>query len=97
MLVSLCNTLYKLVAKILSNRMKPTVPFLMYDNQYAFVQDRNISKNILLAQEIIHFMQKASSKRGLLMVKVDIERAYDRIRWDFCYMYSIILVFMLDL
>ncbi|XP_038983667.1 uncharacterized protein LOC120111180 [Phoenix dactylifera] len=44
---------------------------------------RSISDNILLAQEMMGDLQRASRRRCLMAVKLDMERAYDRIRWDF--------------
>ncbi|XP_038973123.1 uncharacterized protein LOC120105099 [Phoenix dactylifera] len=48
-----------------------------------FVGGRSISDNILLAQEMMGDLQRASRRRCLMAVKLDMERAYDRIRWDF--------------
>lgn len=39
--------------------------------------------NALIAQEIIHHIHKSKSNQGLLAAKLDLEKAYDRVDWDF--------------
>ncbi|XP_038972041.1 uncharacterized protein LOC120104629 [Phoenix dactylifera] len=81
--ISLCTSLYKVVAKIMVGRMRALLPSLISMEQGAFVGGRSISDNILLAQEMMGDLQRASRRRCLMAVKLDMERAYDRIRWDF--------------
>lgn len=82
--ISLCNTLYKIVVKIMVNRLKPLLPKLIAQEQGAFVEGRSILENVLLAQELLHSIERASVANGGMVVKVDMERAYyDRLRWDY--------------
>ncbi|XP_038982920.1 uncharacterized protein LOC120110939 [Phoenix dactylifera] len=81
--ISLCTTLYKVVAKIMVGRMKPLLPGIISHEQGAFVAGRNISHNILLAQEMMWDLLRASKRRSLMAIKLDMERAYDRIKWSF--------------
>lgn len=82
--ISLCNVLYKIVAKALANRMKLVLPKLIAENQSAFVKGRAITDNVIVAFEALHFMkQKTRGKVGDVALKIDISKAYDRIDWGF--------------
>ena len=82
--ISLCNILYKLVSKVIANRLKRTLPNLISDSQSAFQSDKAISNNILVAFETLHHMkiQKAKSSR-FMALKLDMSKVYDRVEWSF--------------
>ena len=82
--ISLCNILYKLVSKVIANKLKRILPNLISDSQSAFQSDKAISNNILVAFETLHHMkiQKAKSSR-FMALKLDMSKAYDRVEWSF--------------
>lgn len=81
--ISLCSVLYKLVTKVLANRLKFLLPDLIATTQSSFVPKRQITDNIILVQEVIHSMHKKRTGKGIMMLKLDLEKAYDRLNWDF--------------
>ena len=82
--ISLCNVTYKIIFKIMVNRVKPLMDKLISPYQNAFIQDRNILDNILIAHEIIDtFKKKKGRKKGYGALKVDMCKAYDRVSWIF--------------
>jgi hypothetical protein len=82
--VSLCNVLYKIISKVLTNRLKAIFPDIISPTQSAFVPGRMITDNVLLAYEITHLMHKNKGGHdGLVMIKLDMSKAYDRVEWDF--------------
>ncbi|GKB29669.1 hypothetical protein Tco_0869070 [Tanacetum coccineum] len=81
-LISCCNVLFKCISKIIANRIKESLKALVSPNQSAFVSGRSNSDNILLTQELMH---NYHLDRGSLRCafKVDIQKAYDKVDWDF--------------
>ena len=77
--ISLCNTLYKLVTKILVNRLTPLIPDWISSNQNSFIKGRGPDINLVVASEILHSMHKKKGKWGWFALKIDLEKAYDRV------------------
>ncbi|XP_058760595.1 uncharacterized protein LOC131633933 [Vicia villosa] len=83
-LITLCNVLYKVIAKVLANRLKKVLFKCISDNQSAFVSGRSILDNAMAAIEVVHHMKtKTKGKIGEIALKLDISKAYDKIDWDY--------------
>ncbi|XP_062014434.1 uncharacterized protein LOC133730954 [Rosa rugosa] len=82
--IALCNFSYKILTKILVNRLKTFMPCLITENQSAFVSDRQIQDNIIVAHEIFHHLKLSKSGDNYAFgLKLDMNKAYDRIEWNF--------------
>ncbi|XP_074278012.1 uncharacterized protein LOC141601617 [Silene latifolia] len=81
--ISLCNVVYKLVSKVLANRLKVFLGDVVSENQSAFTPGRQITDNTLIAFEIFHHMKNSRSREGHMAIKLDMAKAYDRIEWTF--------------
>ena len=77
--ISLCNTVYKMVTKIIVARLRPFLDKLISPLQAAFVPGRKGINNVIIAQEIIHSLGKKKGKTGYMSLKIDLEKAYDKL------------------
>lgn len=62
----------------MTNRMKPIIREIIGGEQSSFVPGRQITDNVLTYQEVIHSMRKKTRKKGIMLLKIDLEKAYDR-------------------
>ncbi|KAI0488678.1 hypothetical protein KFK09_028517 [Dendrobium nobile] len=82
--ISLCNVIYKIIAKIIANRMKEVLPFIIHPSQGGFIHKRIITDNILLAAELLgNFNHKGKEK--YFCGKFDINKAFDTVSREFLY------------
>ncbi|KAL4271913.1 hypothetical protein GQ457_13G011540 [Hibiscus cannabinus] len=81
--ISLCSVIYKLITNVIVRRLKRVMQDIILPNQTGFIADRPITEKIILNQEIVHSMKSKKTKQGWMAIKVDLEKAFDRLRWDF--------------
>lgn len=82
--VSLCNVIYKVVAKCLVNRLRPLLQEIISETQSAFVPGRMITDNALVAFECFHSIHKCTREsQDFCALKLDLSKAYDRVDWGF--------------
>jgi hypothetical protein len=78
--ISLCNSTYKCVAKIIANRLQILLPKIISPSQGAFVKGRSIHDNIGLVHELIQHID-GGHRGGNIIVSLDTMKAFDRISW----------------
>ncbi|KAL0440361.1 UNVERIFIED_CONTAM: hypothetical protein Slati_2519100 [Sesamum latifolium] len=82
--ISLCNVVYKLASKEIANSMKPFLDTLISQSQSAFIPSRSILDNVLVAYEVNHYLShKYQDNSGHIALKLDLNKAYDRVEWHF--------------
>ncbi|KAK9277915.1 hypothetical protein L1049_027472 [Liquidambar formosana] len=81
--ISLCDVSMKIISKILVSKLRPFLSSIVAPAQSSFIPGRLTSDNILITQEAIYTMKKKEGRSGLMVIKVDLAKAYDQISWDF--------------
>lgn len=73
----------KIITKVIVNWLKPIKVKFTGDMQSSFVMGRQAPDNIFLAQKVMHSMKNKKGKQGFMTIKIDLEKAYDRIERGF--------------
>lgn len=80
--IALCNVIYKPLSTVLTNHIKPLLGSRINQEQFAFIPRRCIHDNITIAQELTHSMYNSHSKKPLVMMKIDLQKAFDSLSWS---------------
>ncbi|PKU67715.1 Putative ribonuclease H protein [Dendrobium catenatum] len=80
--IALCNVVYKIIAKVITVRLKPVMNFIVKDNQAGFLKSRVSTDNILLASDILYHSGKRG-KGNIFCAKLDIKKAFDSVSREF--------------
>ena len=79
--ISLLNVDYKIGSKALANRLQLILPSILNNDQTCSVPGRSIFENLMLARDSIDYCQE--KELPLALIKIDQEKAFDRVNWDF--------------
>eukprot|EP00253_Pinus_taeda_P010040 PITA_10040 len=91
-LIALCNVVYKIISKVVANRLKPLLPTLVSTEQSGYVEGRKILDNIIQAHEVVHSLTN-NNKAGMIM-QLDVAKAYDKLNWT--YIRKVLTTFRFD-
>jgi hypothetical protein len=87
--ISLCNVIYKLLTRVIAQRLKLILPFIISHEQSGYVEGCQILDSVILAHKVIHSLQSTDIP-GMLL-KLDLSNAFDKLSWQ--YMCSTLLAF----
>lgn len=80
--ISCCNVIYKVILKILAERITNVLQSIISPTQSAFLGGRNMADNIYLMQEVLRqYGQKGISLRCI--ITIDFRKAFDYVQWSF--------------
>ena len=79
--IALINVIFKFVAKAYAIRLSPIAHRTISKTQSAFIKGRQLHEGVVSLQEIIH--ETKSKKLRRVFLKLDFEKAYDRVNWGF--------------
>ena len=65
------------------SRLRPIMGNLVSPFQAAFVPSRRGLDNVVITQELIHSTHRKKGRLGQLILKLDLEKAYDHLEWGF--------------
>jgi hypothetical protein len=81
--ISLLNTDYKIIGKILATRLQQVLPTIIHDDQSGYLKGRFIGQNIRILEDIT-FFTKQKQLPGVLL-SIDFEKAFDSLNWNFLF------------
>lgn len=79
--ISLCNVIYKIISKLIADRLKKCLGDVISKEQSGFVEGCQILDGVVIAMETIH--SKETSKEKAMFIKLDMAKAYNRVWWSF--------------
>ena len=82
-MICLCNVIYKVITKVLVNRLLPFLDEIIGLLQDSFIPGRGTTDNIIVAYEMLNYMHKSKEKKATLAFKLDLEKVYDSVSWEF--------------
>lgn len=80
-LITLINVSFKLLAKGFASTLAPVAHKMIHPNQMTFIHGRSILHGILVLHEVLHEIK--CSREETFIFKLDFEKSFDRVRWEF--------------
>ena len=81
--LTLLNTDYKIIAKVMGTRLKDVLQLIINLNQVAYLKKRFIGQNIRVIDDVIYISNKYG--KDVIMLTSDFAKAFDSVEWDFIY------------
>ena len=81
--ISLCNVVYKIISKLIVAKLRPLLHKIISPCQSAFIPGRWIAENQVVVHELLHSFKSRKVKNGFMALKLDLQKAYDRVNWKF--------------
>jgi hypothetical protein len=81
--ICLLNVCYKIITKVLNNRLSCCIKKVINDSQSGFIRGRFILDSVVALHEILHEVKR--DKQNDILLKIDFEKAYDKVNWQFLY------------
>lgn len=80
--IGLCNTQNKIITKIIANRMKPLLSYIICHSQASFLSKRRTSDNAIIVQAYIRHLSEMKGEQANMILKIDLKNAFDRLEWN---------------
>lgn len=77
--ISLCNTVYKIITKVIANRLRGSLHKRISPNQNSFLPARGTETDVIIANEILHAMRARKGVKGWFVIELDLENSYDKL------------------
>lgn len=74
-----------IITKILVARIRPLLAKIISPFQSNFIPGRSTNDNIIITQEVLHTLRGKKGKKGGLIFKIDLKKAYDKVSWKFLF------------
>jgi hypothetical protein len=81
--ITLLGSIYKILAKLLAERLQTVLPNIIRPNQTGFVEGRSILDNVFIAQESLSWAEE--NNQDLVLLLLDFEKTFNRIEWGFLF------------
>jgi len=81
--ISLVGCMYKILTKVLSNRIKKVIEKVIDGSQSSFLSNRGLLDSVLVVNEVLDDLKRRRKSR--VIVKLDFEKAYDSVSWEFLF------------
>eukprot|EP00253_Pinus_taeda_P029450 PITA_29450 len=79
--IAFYNVVCKIISKVVSNRLKPLLPTLVFGEQSGYVEGKKILNNIIQAQKVVHSL--TSNRKAGMIMQLDLAKAYDKLNWTY--------------